>query len=363
MSQSRYLLILVGALCLILIGCTPQAAPPTVTPVPPTDEPTEAVAAAEEPLRVLRLDSYHIEFAWSYEIQQGVLQALADNGYDTETDAVVFDEFFMDTKRNTGDDYFEQIAEETMEYIRETQPDVVIANDNNAARLVAAPMRDEGVNFVLVGYNGDPAALELTDSAYIAGVLERPHMEEMSAWIEQVFGEETRVAMLADGSETSEAMLVEDTGLVDTVNETSLEVVDVSLINDYAEWQEHVKAADEMTDILFLGPYATLRDENDDAVEAADALEWTLENSPVPVMGFWEEGVHLGMLGGSVISGYVQGYDAGVKAAEILGGAEAGDIGFSVPPRGKLMISRSAMERWDIDIPLDLLEVSEIIEP
>ncbi|MBK8024755.1 MAG: hypothetical protein IPK19_25865 [Chloroflexi bacterium] len=56
-----------------------------------------------------------------------------------------------------------------------------------------------------------------------------------------------------------------------------------------------------------------------------------------------------------------RGFVAAEKAAEILQGATCADVGFSVPPRGKLMINRNAMEHWDVQIPLDLLEVSEIV--
>ena len=79
-------------------------------------------------------------------------------------------------------------------------------------------------------------------------------------------------------------------------------------------------------------------------------------------MGFWEEAVHIGTLGGPIISGYTQGYEAGVRAAMILDGTPPSEIGFSIPPRGKLMLNRNAVEQWNVEVPLDLLEVSEIVE-
>jgi hypothetical protein len=38
-----------------------------------------------------------------------------------------------------------------------------------------------------------------------------------------------------------------------------------------------------------------------------------------------------------------------------------GDIDFSVPARGKLMVNREGAEHWKVEIPVNLLEVSEII--
>jgi len=313
-----------------------------------------------EPVRILRLDSYHLEFPWSAQIQMGVIDALAENGYEVDGETVILDEFYMDTKRNTSEEYFEQISEETIDYILETEPDIIIANDDNAVQLVAYPLRDEDIIFVLLGVNGSPEGYEMEGSTTIAGVLERPHIEELTAWIGQVMGEEARVSIIAEDSPTSERMFG-DGVIEETIDESPLQLADVTFTSDYTEWQEYVLTADERTDVLLIGAYATLRDEDDESIEPVDALEWTVTNSPVPVMGFWEEAVHDGTLGGPVISGYNQGFEAAVRATQILDGTPVEEIGFSVPPRGKLIINRNAMEQWAVNVPLSLLELSEIV--
>lgn len=321
---------------------------------------SSAVLAQDEPVRILRLDSYHPEFPWSAQIHLGVAAALADNGYEVDGENVILDEFFMDTKRNTSEEYFEQISEETIAYIEETQPDIIIANDDNAARLVAYPLRHEDVRFVLVGINGKPEDYDMVDSTTIAGVLERPHVNQLTAWIEQVMGADSRISIIAEDSPTSDRMFG-DGAIQQTIDDSPLELGDVTFTNDYAEWQEYVLSADEHSDVLLIGAYATLRDAEDQAVEPVDALVWTVSHSPIPVMGFWEEAVHDGTLGGPVISGYTQGYEAALRAIEILNGTPVEEIGFSVPPRGKLIINIGAVEQWDVNIPLSLLEVSEIV--
>jgi ABC-type uncharacterized transport system substrate-binding protein len=340
---------------LALVGCSVQG-----TPTPqPSPEPTQAAQA--DPIRILRLDSNHAEFAWSGEIERGVLQGLADNGYEVDGENVVFDVFYLDTKRNTTPEYFEHIGEEAISYIRETQPNLVIVNDDNATRLVVQPMRDEGIPFVILGLNGSPEEYELDGSPNAAGVLERPHAEEMMGWIELVFGEESRISFLAEDSLTTERMFG-DGSVAQTVEATTVQLVDMTYTNDFTAWQAYVNDVSETSDVLFLGAYSTLRGENGEIIEPLEALTWTLEHSDIPVMGFWEEAVHIGTLGGPIISGYTQGYEAAVLAARVLDGTSPGEIGFSVPPRGKLMVNRHAVAQWDVEIPLDLLEVSEIVE-
>ena len=344
---------------LILVGCSSDDEDEPATTVP-TDVP-EVSQAAEEPVRILRLDSYHIEFPWTAEITRGVVQSLMDNGYEVDGENVILDEFFMDTKRNTSEEYFDQIAADTIAYIEETQPDVVIASDDNAAGMVVQPMRSGSIPFVILGLNGQPEAYEFDADANVTAVLERPHTTAMLEWIQQVIGDEARISILAEDSPTTERMFGD--GVVQqTIEDSPLEFVGMNATNDLEEWQAYVAEAAETSDVLFLGAYATLRDADGNAVEAVEALRWTLDNSEIPVMGFWEEAVHEGTVGGSVISGYVQGYEAAERAIALLNGTPASELGHSAPPRGKLIINQAAMDKWDIQVPLDLLEVSEIVQ-
>lgn len=342
----------------ITAGCSSAA--PTPTAIPPTAAPTETPQAETEVIRVLRIDSNHAEFAWSQEIHRGIVDALSANGFSEEAGNLTIDVKHMDTKRQTSPEYFERIGNELTAYITETQPDLVIANDDNAARLVVQPLRNGDIPFVLTGINGTPEQYEFDETTNVCGILERPHTAQMATWIEQVFGEGTRLTILAEDSPTSERMFGDGT-VAATFDESSLEMGETVLTSDFEDWQAFVENVNQTSDVLFLGAYAALQRDNGEAVQTLDALQWTLDNSPVPVMGFWEEAVHIGTLGGPIISGYTQGYEAALKAAAILNGSSCAEIGFSVPPRGKLMINRNAMEHWNVQIPLDLLEVSEIV--
>jgi len=355
-----YKTLLLFTIFAILVGCS-SPTPATVQPsAQPTAQATQQVANTQ-PVRILRLDSYHDQFPWSLEITKGVVQALKDNGYEVDGKRVILDVKFMDTKRNTSAEFFEKAGKETIEYIKSTKPDVVVVSDDNATKLVVQPMRNDGVRFVILGLNGNPEDYQLDTSKTVTGVLERPHIDELMGWIEKVFGKGTAVSMLAEDSATTKFLFGNQT-VEKAAAKTTVKVNKVTFTNDYKEWQKIVQTASDTSGVLFLGAYSTLRSEDGKAVEPVAALKWTLENSKIPVMNFWEEAAQLGALGGPVISGYTQGYEAGVRAARILKGASPKEIPFSIPPRGKLIANRSAMDRWKVKIPLDLLEVSEIVK-
>ncbi|MBK8024757.1 MAG: hypothetical protein IPK19_25875 [Chloroflexi bacterium] len=125
-----------------------------------TADATEATAD-DSVINILQIDSNHEEFAWSQEIHRGIVDALAEAGYSAEAGNLAIEVRYMDTKRQTSQEYFDQIGAELTAYITETQPDLVIANDDNAARLVVQPLKDGDIPFVLLGVNGTPGAVRV----------------------------------------------------------------------------------------------------------------------------------------------------------------------------------------------------------
>ncbi len=309
------------------------------------------------PARVLRLDSYHATYSWSQEVATGVERGLAAAGYSVTDGNVIIDQFYMDTKRNVSMEEQLAIAQETIAYIRETQPDVVIANDDNAIQLVVQPLLDEEITFVYTGLNVDPATYGLTARANVTGVLEQTYAEETFSWIERVFPEATQVTLIFDNSVSTQTHLPT---IEAALARSRFANSPIYLTDSFEEWQTRVTAASEDSQVLLVGLYQTLQNASGVRIEDTDVMNWTVENSSIPIVPLWEYSVPQGALGGAVISGEVQGYEAGLLAAEVLNGTLPGSLPVVVPRRGKLVINRLAMQRWDVEVPLDLLEISEV---
>ena len=349
-------------LLLGLSGCA--TATPAAPQSPATQEPVaeSVVPARFTPLnraRILRLDSYHADYLWSQSINQGAERGLAEYGYDATNTQIAY--FYMDTKRNTATDYLTVVAQQAETLIRQTRPDVVIASDNNAIRLVLPPLADAGIPIVFAGLNDDPETyLGEPPYASITGILERAHVLETFRWIDHVFGE-TRITAIFDDSITSATYLpvvnaaIQEMGWQDRAS--------IHHTNDFEEWQQVVTAAVETSDILVIGTYHTLRDSANRPIHEDAVMAWMVEHSTLPIVPFWEFSIQQGALGGSVISGESQGYEAGRMAAQILNGAQPADLPIITPTRGKLIVNSEAIEHWDVSIPLNLLEISAIYTP
>jgi ABC-type uncharacterized transport system substrate-binding protein len=323
-------------------------------------EPTVAPTAynAENPAHILILHSYHPEYLWEQELNTGILAGLAQGGYSEEAGNIVLDYYWMDTKRLNSDAYMGRIGRDATLYIQMTWPDLVIATDDNAFRLVVRSWEDESRPFVLAGLNGRLADYDLTNRPNIAGVLERMHFQETMGWIRRVFPDAKKVILLSDQSDTSIALIPDFLTAA-----TQAELIATTLTaQSFAQFQRYAESAFERGDVLVLGQYHTLVDEEGTVIDSREVIDWLVANSPLPVVAIWEFSVQDGALGGSVISGETQGTEAGLAAVHILNGDAPKDIGFVEPKRGKLTINWAAAQRWGVTFPLDLLEVSQIYE-
>lgn len=352
----KKIFVLILVLMLVAVGCSSSDDEPTPMPSGPRD----VAFSAEDPAQVLRLDSYHPENIWSREINAGVIGALADAGYSETASNLVIDYFYMDTKRNTGEAYFATVAQDAIAYIRENQPDVVIASDNNAIRLVVQAMLEDDVNFVFNGLNDAPAQYGLAGHPRVTGVLERAHVTSTMRWIETVFPEAEQITCLFDDSVTSNAYLpaVESALAVSNLVDSP-----VHRTNSFEEWQRLVQDIDEASVALLVGTYHTLQDADGSPIHENDVIQWTTENTRLPVVALWEFSIPFGALGGSVISGETQGQEAGEKAAAILSGTAPGDIPITTPLQGKLVLNQQKLGELDIVIPITILANSEIYDP
>ena len=319
---------------------------------------------ADDAARVLILHSYHVEYLWEQELNTGIMAALADGGYSEDAGNLVLDYFWMDTKRNTTNEYYAEIAAAAHDYIVAFDPDVVIASDNNAIQMVVATWPDELLPFVFAGLNNDPEDVPgLAGRANVTGVLERAHITQTLEWIRYVLPDARRVMYLADASTTTYAYI----DVVRAEFSTS-EIFDpinlmVHMTNSYSQWQNLITTYGANVDAFIVGTYQTLRDDAEVVVPSADVMKWTVENSPAPVVPLWVFGVQEGGLGGPVISGETQGYEAGSKAVLILQGEAPANIPITTPARGKLSLNAGAVARWQLQIPLDLVQVSTIYGP
>lgn len=354
--RNRYQALVLLLLLCAVAACGGNRDTSTSAALAPTPTPRPALTA---PIRILHLDSYHARYLWSQNLRTGLLDGLTDSGLAPDGNTITFETFYMDTKRNTTDLYFARITTLALAHIEDFEPDYLIATDNNAIRLVVQEIQDNDFPIIIAGLNDRPENYGLQQRPNVTGVLERPHFEDTLNWIASVFGDDARITFIADNSASSRPVITE---LSRVAAQSSTQIVRLVASNSFAEWQATVASAAEDSDVILVATYGTVRNHNGTAMEGPEVMGWITANSRLPVVGLWEFTVREGALGGTVISGTTQGRIAAEKLAALVDGTPASELGFTTPPYGRLILNRTAVARWEVSIPLSLLELSEMVE-
>ena len=124
-------------------------------------------ARADQSARVMIVHSYEADHICGQPQGQGVVQALAANGW-KQNENLVLKSFYMNTKKiHTTAEAIRARARKALDAIEAFKPDVVVVLDDNAIREVMLPLvgRDD-VSVVFSGMNGQPSDVQQQNPLY-----------------------------------------------------------------------------------------------------------------------------------------------------------------------------------------------------
>jgi ABC-type uncharacterized transport system substrate-binding protein len=302
---------------------------------------------------VLVIQSYHASYPWDMDYTQALRQQLADV---TELSFVQ-----LDTKRlpRTA---FEQQAERAWQRFLELKPDLVVVGDDNALQLLGQRLVDSGTPVVYLGINNNPRNYFERTPANITGVLERPLFKRSIIHIRQILqGELSKVLVLFDDGTTSRALLAEDFGGL-VQNQVGPVQVDIRLLGKLEEWQQAINQAPEQGyDAIIVGLYHTLVDEAGDHVPDQQLIQWSSQQSALPLFAYWKFAVGEQMtIGGYVLDGFTQGLLAADLVKEALAGKPLKHMPHS-SGEGRFVFSRAQLQKWRIQLPRSIADQSLLL--
>jgi PAS domain S-box-containing protein len=274
---------------------------------------SQIYAEANKPPKVLILHSYHHEFAWTDEIQQGISKAI----WSAYPKAELYAEF-MNTKRNPPEKVFPILKELYQRSFSGTRFDVIVVSDNNALDFMLK-YRDElfpGVPVVYCGINNIKDYKFAPGSSY-TGVSEDPDLASTISLALKLHPGTRKVAVISDNTETGDINL----GLVRKVIPRFADTEFIELRRMSAEQlSERLKQLGNDTVVLNV---SFLRDAAGRVFTPRESMEYIVRVSPRPVYTGWDYNMAPGAMGGRMLSGTVQGRNAGELANKILSGEKA----------------------------------------
>jgi ABC-type uncharacterized transport system substrate-binding protein len=307
------------------------------------------VDSAAKP-RVLLVHSYHPGYSWVDAVNRGVRMALSGSAVDLQIT-------YMDTKRNTDEAFKRRAGQTVREIADEWQPAVIVAADDNAQEYFAARYAAENdVQVVFCGVNAEPAEYGYP-TANVTGVLARPLFKKALALLHELIPDARRIAVVSDDSPTSAGglLFMDEKG-------TGFQVVSKDLIATFAQWKDRVRELQSEVDIIAVYVYHTLKEAGGvHNVAPQRVMEWTVDHSCIPVIGFFPLAADDGALCGHFETGVEHGLLSGRMVLEILGGKKAGEIEMVTAMRGRSMLNLRTAEKFGLSVPDSLIKRIEVL--
>ena len=110
----------------LFAGCKDQSAQQPQSDAQQAMENLSKPLPAKDRKRVLVLHSYHAEYVWLKDVDKGILSGLAEERF-TPDKNIIIENFYMDTKRKTSEQWKQEVAQQAIEKINSWQPHVASA--------------------------------------------------------------------------------------------------------------------------------------------------------------------------------------------------------------------------------------------
>jgi len=217
--------------------------------------------------KLFYINSHHPGEASSDEVMAGMYEVVADS-------RARLDVFFMDAKRCPDRESIDAKTEEVLQIIRQIEPDVIIASDDNAVKFVVAQHFKNGpipCVFCGVDWTCEPYGLP---TEHVTGMLEVPPVREAVETLKRYYPEMKNLVVLsANTASTQQAR-----PFLDSLFAQSDLTSTYAFVETYDEWRTEFLKANREADVIYLATGEAIRD-----WDQADAEAFVAEYIHVPV--------------------------------------------------------------------------------
>lgn len=298
-----------------------------------------APAGAQTVNRVLLLNSYNRDLAWTSDVTDGVEETLGSQDIPIKLSIE-----FMDTKNYYNSEYLNILIQEYKLKYSHIQFDAIIASDDNAANFVLQQRENIFGNAPLVfcGVNNFNFPMR-ADFSNATGVLE---FSDMKSTIESAIRLQPDLKRI---------YIVNDETTSGKFNRSRITKVLPEFEDIEFAWIESMSMSEVKNTLANLpgGSAVLLGSFNRDRLGVFYTYLETLgilsAASSAPIYGLWDFLLGKGIVGGMLMSGYHQGRIAADMATEIIKGRKAEAIPIIIEQANQYMFDNAVMERYGID--------------
>lgn len=300
--------------------------------------------------RVLVIQSYNTDYAWTRDIDTGIRRVLGDNlSYRMRW-------HYMDTKRHQDTDYKIRAGMLALRQIKLFRPNVIIAVDDDAQQYaVMKYANNPKVSIVFAGINGSAEQYGYNHASNVTGIYERKPLRSLRdalVVMRQKDGRPLgrRIAHIGDESDS----VIEDSKQIDSMDWSPFRLASSKRVVTFDEWKRAVEDASRNCDVIVISNYhRILRKEGGKLpVSPSEIMGWTEAHSKVPVVGMGGFMVEDGGMFAVGASGFEQGEAVAKMTEDILDHhREAGSIAQAMPRQYLVFIRQSVMDKRGLTLP------------
>ncbi len=330
--------------------------------------------------RILVISSYHREYSWSKETNEGFCAALVKFGYFdnkeqageytkndyAESSRAIVKKLWMDAKRKSNSDEKKEMSLRIYKVARDFNPDIIFLGDDDAAEYIGKQFLDTEIPIVFWGVNNTPVKYGLVDDMKkpghnVTGVYQPGSKVASLKLLKTIAPSIKTITVLSDATSAGRNHIKAMKYLAQK-GDLPLKLADTVSTNDFEQWKSKALELQKKADSFFVAQYSGLKDAAGNYVPAEEVAKWYITHITIPEAVEFHQFIKQGMLCAADDSGYNQGYDAVVIAHDILAkGKNPATYPPRTPKRGALMVNRQRAKMLGITLTKDM-GIEEYIE-
>lgn len=296
-------------------------------------------AQAPDVRHVLMLNSYHANYDWTEELIRSVRSTLRKN-YDLE----IWVEF-MDTKRYSGADYFQQLARLYRFKYQQKRIDLILSTDDPALQFLLQ-YREElfgAVPVVFCGVN-DVELAKRAPPQFYTGVIEVFDSRAILDLVLHLHPKASRIYIVTDNSPTSLSLYQDLILEKDRYKDREFILLDGRLLS-LQEILDSLRSAPPGGVVITT---SFTREKGGNYIPRERAHEILAGRSPFPVYGPSISNLGQGIIGGTENGGRYHGELAGKLAIRVLDGNRPASIPWEYDRLMRFVIDEQALLKWGL---------------
>ena len=300
---------------------------------------TNASQEKQATQKVLIVNSYHPGYAWSDDIMLGIRDVLG-----TQKNVELIIEY-LDTKRQFGKSYFQQMKELFRQKYKTTDINLIITSDDNALDFILSIRKElfPDVPLIFCGIDHiEPERIANQENVY--GIEEADSTSSTIDLILSIHPDIESITFIADETPTGKLM-IDQVRQIESTHKNKIHfeyLIGMSI----EELQSTIKNIPDNTVIFYL---SFIRDKNGKVFSIIDSMQLIADGTSVPVYCSWGFQPETGVLGGNVLSGYKQGEISAKVAGKLLDGNSVERIPIKQQAPLVYKFDYHAMNRFNID--------------